>query len=275
MGNEEGNAKNSPQNLKPQQQQTSNEPQQQKPAPKQLQQTPQKPSKPPLKEQIEDERQLEIIQVQHLSNNPFKPKQQGGKRDAEPKSPPPAPPSSPKITGPKVEKQAPDFLQVIVVGLDNAGKSSIINRMKSDKVPPHTPPTAGFLIEKFQKGKTQLTIYDMAGATSYRNLWDEKLKGCQVLVFVVDSSDKFRMVVAREELETLLEQPDMIGVPVLVFANKNDLPTALNYSKVSEQLGLEEIADRSWNIVSSSALTGAGIWEGTEWVLGNYKKNAG
>lgn len=143
--------------------------------------------------------------------------------------------------------------------------------MKVNKVPQGITPTVGLNIDKFALGKTDFTVFDMAGATTYRSSWTENLEGFQVIVYVVDSSDKFRMVVAREELETLLQEPKLDGVPLLVFANKNDLPSAMNYSKVSEQLGLEEIVDRSWNIISSSAVSGAGISDGVTWVLGNYK----
>jgi ADP-ribosylation factor-like protein 6 len=124
----------------------------------------------------------------------------------------------------------------------------------------------------------------MSGASKYRNLWESHIKDCQAVVFVVDSSDKFRMVVAKSEIEILLKHPEMVRVPLLVFANKMDVPGALNFSQVSEQLELSEINDHDWHIVyeqirscfifirSSNALTGQGVDEGTDWVTKNAKK---
>ncbi len=49
------------------------------------------------------------------------------------------------------------------------------------------------------------TAFDMSGQGRYRNLWEHYYKECQGIVFVVDSSDKLRMVVAKDELDMLLQ----------------------------------------------------------------------
>ena len=79
------------------------------------------------------------------------------------------------------------------------------------------------------------TAFDMSGQGRYRNLWEHYYKECQGIVFVVDSSDKLRMVVAKDELDMLLQHPDIRArkLPILFFANKMDCKDALSSVKVS------------------------------------------
>ena len=79
----------------------------------------------------------------------------------------------------------------------------------------------------------------MSGQGRYRNLWEHYYKECQGIVFVVDSSDKMRMVVAKDELDMLLQHPDIRSrkIPILFFANKMDCRDSLSSVKVSQTLG--------------------------------------
>ena len=83
------------------------------------------------------------------------------------------------------------------------------------------------------------TAFDMSGQGRYRNLWEHYYKECQGIVFVVDSSDKMRMVVAKDELDMLLQHPDIRSrkIPILFFANKMDCRDSLSSVKVSQTLG--------------------------------------
>ena len=59
------------------------------------------------------------------------------------------------------------------------------------------------------------TAFDMSGQGRYRNLWEHYYRDCQGIIFVVDSSDRLRMVVAKDELDMLL-QVIVIGLNVNV-----------------------------------------------------------
>ena len=76
------------------------------------------------------------------------------------------------------------------------------------------------------------------------------------------------MCVAKDELETLLRHPSVVGrrVPVLFFANKMDLPSAMEPSDVMLNMGLEHITDKPWHIQASNALTGEGVGDGIAWM---------
>jgi ADP-ribosylation factor-like protein 6 len=130
-------------------------------------------------------------------------------------------------------------------------------------------PTVGFQKEAFKKRKTNFTVLDMSGQGQYRSMWEQFGREVQAVIFVVDSSDRFRFVVAREELEILLKSIDSTApdTPVLIFANKMDAEGAVDPKECSELLGLSEMdGTRPWHIASSDALTGAGISGGIEWL---------
>lgn len=167
-------------------------------------------------------------------------------------------------------------VNILIVGLDNSGKTSIIERMKlqSGKVPKggmpqEVTPTVGFSVDEFSKGSLSFTVFDMSGAGRYRNLWERHFREAAAVVFVVDSADKLRLCVAKDELDAMLESSELLGKPFLVFANKMDLPTALSPVDVAQGLSLDEIEAHPWQIVPSNALDGSGLQEGLDW-LANF-----
>ncbi|XP_075910524.1 ADP-ribosylation factor-like protein 6 [Petromyzon marinus] len=160
-------------------------------------------------------------------------------------------------------------LQVLCVGLDNSGKTTIVNHLKPASAQSQDiVPTIGFSVEKFTTASLSLTVFDMSGQGRYRNLWEHYYREAQAVIFVVDSSDRLRMVVAKEELDSLLAHPDVSGrrVPLLVFANKMDLKESLSSVACSSLLGLQEVHQSPWHIVASNALKGEGLQEGVEWL---------
>lgn len=108
----------------------------------------------------------------------------------------------------------------------------------------------------------------MSGHGRYRDLWEHYYKDCNGIIFVIDSSDGFRLVVAKEELDLLLQHPDISSkkIPILFFANKMDSKEALSSVKIAAALGLDKIMDKPWHISASNALSGEGLQEGVEWL---------
>uniref|UniRef100_A0A3Q0T0Q7 ADP-ribosylation factor-like protein 6 n=1 Tax=Amphilophus citrinellus TaxID=61819 RepID=A0A3Q0T0Q7_AMPCI len=162
-------------------------------------------------------------------------------------------------------------VNVLCLGLDNSGKTTVINKLKpSNAQVQDIVPTIGFSIEKFKTSSLSFTVFDMSGQGRYRNLWEHYYKEGQAIIFVIDSADKLRMVVAKEELDTLLNHPDIKHrrIPILFYANKMDLRDALTSVKVSQLLCLENIKDKPWHICATNALTGDGLQEGVDWLQG-------
>ncbi|XP_074660202.1 ADP-ribosylation factor-like protein 6 [Tubulanus polymorphus] len=164
--------------------------------------------------------------------------------------------------------------KVLIVGLDNSGKSSIINHLKlpqsqtSDIVP-----TVGFNIEKIKNSSISFTMFDMSGQGRYRTLWEHYYKDCDAIIFVIDSSDKLRLVVAKDELDLLMQHPQIKQrrIPILFFANKMDLRDSLSSVKCVNLMKLETIQDKAWHICDSNALTGEGLTQGVEWLTDQIK----
>uniref|UniRef100_A0A7S0RWP1 ADP-ribosylation factor-like protein 6 n=1 Tax=Pyramimonas obovata TaxID=1411642 RepID=A0A7S0RWP1_9CHLO len=162
-------------------------------------------------------------------------------------------------------------VNVLVVGLDNSGKTTIIEKLKQQNgnkkgAPAEVTPTVGFSVENFQKGPLYFTVFDMSGAGRYRNLWEQYYKDAHAIIYVIDTSDKLRLCVAKDELDLLLKHKDLKKVPMLFFANKMDLPSALTPVECAQALKLDEIKDKPWQIVPSNAKTGDGLQKGTDWL---------
>lgn len=164
---------------------------------------------------------------------------------------------------------------VVIVGLDNAGKSTIINAIKMGKESTadreEVAPTVGFRVETLSRSSLNITVFDMSGQDKYRNLWEKHFSQVHGVIFVVDSSDRMRMCVARDELEMILENTTMkdSDIPMLFLANKMDAPDHVSAAECVSQLGLEGIQERPWFIVSTNALTGEGLDEAFDWLADN------
>jgi ADP-ribosylation factor-like protein 6 len=159
--------------------------------------------------------------------------------------------------------------RILVVGLDNSGKTTLIGHLKPKKaMTSEVTPTVGFQVEEFSKNNINFTVFDMSGQGRYRSLWEHYYRDVQAIIYVLDSSDKLRMCVAKEELAQLLEHEDIKGarIPLLFFANKMDMPGSLTPDMCAEELELARVRDKPWHMIASNALTGGGINEGIEWL---------
>ena len=88
---------------------------------------------------------------------------------------------------------------------------------------------------------------------------------------MVDSDDKERLEIAKQELELMLQEEELKGVPVLILANKQDRPSALNETEICNGLNLTSIKSRPWSIFKISALNGTGLQEAFEWLVDTLK----
>uniref|UniRef100_A0A8C2TG48 ARF like GTPase 10 n=1 Tax=Coturnix japonica TaxID=93934 RepID=A0A8C2TG48_COTJA len=108
--------------------------------------------------------------------------------------------------------------QVLVLGLDGAGKSSVLHYICSQKARTHIPPTLGFNSVQLRVEGLEMDLLEVGGSYNLRAYWPLYLSDAHVLVFVVDSVDRSRLLTARQELHALLaEEPRL---PLVVLANK-------------------------------------------------------
>jgi ADP-ribosylation factor family len=97
-------------------------------------------------------------------------------------------------------------------------------------------------------------------------LFISDFQNTQGIIFVVDSNDRERVSEAREELQRMLNEDELRDAVLLVFANKQDLPNAMNAAEITDKLGLHSLRSRTWYIQATCATSGDGLYEGLEWV---------
>lgn len=155
-------------------------------------------------------------------------------------------------------------MRTLMVGLDAAGKTTILYKLAVGEVVASVP-TIGFNVEAVEYKNVKFTVWDVGGQDKIRPLWKHYYQGTEGLIFVVDSSDKERIEVAREELHRMLNEQELRDAAILVFANKQDLGI-MSLAEVTEKLGLHNLRGRDWFIQGTCALTGAGLYDGLEWL---------
>merc|ERR1711887_240613 len=134
-------------------------------------------------------------------------------------------------------------MRILMVGLDAAGKTTILYKLKLGEVVT-TIPTIGFNVETVEYKNISFTVWDVGGQDKIRPLWRHYFQNTQGLIFVVDSNDKERIHEAQEELQKMLQEDELRDATLLVFANKQDLPNAMTASELTEKLGLHNMRNR-------------------------------
>lgn len=155
--------------------------------------------------------------------------------------------------------------QILILGLDASGKTTIINRLKTG-TNAVTVPTIGFNTETIEYGNLTFRAWDIGGQDSIRKLWHHYYPGTDGIVFIVDSNDKRRFHSAYLELHALMRHPLLQDIPFLIFANKQDLPNAATTSEVTNAMKMYEIKNRPWKVAESVGTSGTGIDEGFNWL---------
>jgi ADP-ribosylation factor protein 1 len=162
-------------------------------------------------------------------------------------------------------------MRILMVGLDAAGKTTILYKLKLGEIVT-TIPTIGFNVETVEYKNISFTVWDVGGQDKIRPLWRHYFQNTQGIIFVVDSNDRERIGEARDELQRMLNEDELRDALLLVFANKQDLPNAMNAAEITEKLGLHSLRQRNWYIQATCATSGDGLYEGLEWLSTNLKK---
>uniref|UniRef100_A0A4W3K8J9 ADP ribosylation factor like GTPase 3, like 2 n=1 Tax=Callorhinchus milii TaxID=7868 RepID=A0A4W3K8J9_CALMI len=149
-------------------------------------------------------------------------------------------------------------MRILLLGLDNAGKTTLLKQLASEDINTITP-TQGFNIKSVQAHGLKLNVWDIGGQRKIRQYWRNYFESTNLLIYVIDSADKKRFEETGQELAELIEEEKLIGVPVLIFANKQDLLTAAPAADIAEGLNLHTYRDRVWQIQACSALSGEGV----------------
>ncbi|KAI4809303.1 hypothetical protein KUCAC02_018203 [Chaenocephalus aceratus] len=134
-------------------------------------------------------------------------------------------------------------MRILMVGLDAAGKTTILYKLKLGEIVT-TIPTIGFNVETVGKEYTYSQFHSMGCRWSRQN---------------------------STAVASLL--PEHAGSHLCLFANKQDLPNAMNAAELTDKLGLHSLRNRNWYIQATCATSGDGLYEGLDWLSGQLKNH--
>lgn len=160
-------------------------------------------------------------------------------------------------------------LHIVMLGLDSAGKTTVLYRLKFNEFV-NTVPTIGFNTEKIRlsngtaKG-ISCHFWDVGGQEKLRPLWKSYSRCTDGIIYVVDSVDVDRLEEAKTELHKVTKFAENQGTPLLVIANKQDLPKSLPVAEIEKQLALHELTpSTTYHIQPACAIIGEGLTEGMD-----------
>ncbi len=144
-------------------------------------------------------------------------------------------------------------MELTLVGLQNSGKTTLVNVIATGGFSEDMIPTVGFNMRKVTKGQVTIKLWDLGGQPRFRSMWERYCRGVSAIVYVVDAADAENIPTAKTELQELLSKPALEGIPTLVLGNKNDLPAAIGVDELIESLGLKQLVNREVCCYSISA----------------------
>jgi len=155
---------------------------------------------------------------------------------------------------------------LLILGLDAAGKTAILYSLQLGEAINYTVPTIGFNVEQIEIGNLQINMFDLGGQDKIRALWPHYYQQSSGIVFVVDSNDQDRFEQAKSELHAVMSHKENVGKPLVVLANKQDLPYAVNKEIITERLALNVIKSSDWYVIECSATQNQRARIGFEWL---------
>ncbi|KXT02315.1 hypothetical protein AC578_238 [Pseudocercospora eumusae] len=172
-------------------------------------------------------------------------------------------------------------MDITMIGLQNAGKTSLLRVLAGGEFTIDSIPTVGFNMKRVQKGHVTLKWYvvvlinalhwDLGGQPRFRSMWERYCRGVNAIVFIVDSADKEALPVAKEELHILLEKPAMEGIPLLVLGNKSDLANHASVDELIDALNLKSVTHREVSCYGISAKEETNLDAVLQWLIARAK----
>ncbi|XP_059060699.1 ADP-ribosylation factor-related protein 1 [Achroia grisella] len=172
---------------------------------------------------------------------------------------------------------------VLILGLDNAGKTTYLEATKTKFTkkykamnPNRITTTVGLNIGKIDVDGVLLNFWDLGGQQELQSLWDKYYAECHAVIYIVDSSDRDRVSESKETFDRMIASEHLSGVPLLVLANKQDIPDCMGVHTVKPIFNQNAhlIGARDIMLMATSALNGDGVDEGIRWLVDCIKRNS-
>lgn len=175
-----------------------------------------------------------------------------------------------------------DEFFVLILGLDNAGKTTFLESAKTRFSRDHKgtnlakiTTTVGLNIGKIDTNGVRLNFWDLGGQEELQALWDKYYQECHAVIYVVDTSDRERIPESKQAFLKMIHNENVKGVPLLVAANKQDLEDCMGVREVKPlfESGEEMLSMREVMVLATSGLTGDGVVEGIDWIAQAILRN--
>ena len=133
-----------------------------------------------------------------------------------------------------------DEFAVLILGLDNAGKTTFLESAKTQFTkgykgvnPSKITATVGLNIGNIETDGVKLNFWDLGGQEELQALWDKYYAECHAIIYTLDSNDRERVQESKKSFDAMISNENLTGVPLLVLANKQDLPGTFLYCRYS------------------------------------------
>ncbi|XP_044467462.1 ADP-ribosylation factor-related protein 1 isoform X2 [Mangifera indica] len=162
---------------------------------------------------------------------------------------------------------------VLILGIDKAGKTTLLEKLKSqfssiEGLPPdRIVPTVGLNIGRIEVSNSKLVFWDLGGQPGLRTIWEKYYEEAHAVVYVIDAACTSRFEDSKSALEKVLRHEDLQGAPLLILANKQDLPDAVSSEELARYLDLKKLDERVYMFEAVSGYDGMGIKESVEWLV--------
>ncbi|PAN49330.1 hypothetical protein PAHAL_9G441600 [Panicum hallii] len=171
-----------------------------------------------------------------------------------------------------------DEFHVLILGVDKAGKTTLLEKLKSiylkgEGLPPdRVVPTVGLNIGRIEDANAKLVFWDLGGQVGLRTIWEKYYEEAHAIMYVIDAATASSFEDAKSALAKVICHEHLRGAPLLIVANKQDLPGVINDEELSEFLNLKELDERPYMFQAVSAYDGRGIKSGIDWLVEQIEK---
>lgn len=162
---------------------------------------------------------------------------------------------------------------VLILGIDKAGKTTLLEKLKAlysnleGLSPDRIVPTVGLNIGRVEASKSKLVFWDLGGQVGLRTIWEKYYEEAHAVIYVIDAACPSRFEDSKSALEKVLRHQDLLGAPLLILANKQDLGGAVSAEELARYLDLKELDERPHMFEAVCAYDGMGIKDGVDWLV--------